>query len=247
MVAAPSVGTNIMDVSNYIMDQVASLLNKVSSKHQQHVSCQLAITEYGGNKHDIESSTNSNKLNFNFTVNLNESDDPIVTTNKILSRRPSVSINKNTEFVDDDTFEHIWKVTSHHEAVMAFYYMDEDNKVKVTEIFDVTDSDSPFVQSSQERETNMELQFDDDEWEPTWNNQIINDDQNSIAGISDVSLDDLDKERNIFSDPESEWNPTLLINNQNSSDSRPESDQPNISLFNKPYKIPSMSYENFDD
>lgn len=41
--------------------------------------------------------------------------------------------------------------------------------MKVTEIFDVTDSDSPFVQSSHERENNMQLQFDDDEWnEPAW-------------------------------------------------------------------------------
>lgn len=52
------------------------------------------------------------------------------TTNKILSRRPSLSVHKLSEpFVDDDTFEHIWRVTAHHEAVMAFYYMDEDNKV----------------------------------------------------------------------------------------------------------------------
>lgn len=37
-------------------------------------------------------------------------------------------------------------------------------QVKVTEIFDVTDSDSPFVQTSHERETNMQLQFDEDGW-----------------------------------------------------------------------------------
>lgn len=51
MVAAPSVSSNIWDMSNYIMDQVGSLLKKVNYKHQPHtVSCQLAITEYGGSK-----------------------------------------------------------------------------------------------------------------------------------------------------------------------------------------------------
>lgn len=33
-------------------------------------------------------------------------------------------------------------------------------QVKVTEIFDMTDSDSPELQSADERETNQQLQFD---------------------------------------------------------------------------------------
>lgn len=41
-------------------------------------------------------------------------------------------------------------------------------KVKVTEIFDVTDSDSPIVQTSQERDINKNLEFDDDWEESTW-------------------------------------------------------------------------------
>lgn len=40
--------------------------------------------------------------------------------------------------------------------------------MKVTEIFDVTDSDSPIVQSVKEREVNQQLQFDDDWDESTW-------------------------------------------------------------------------------
>lgn len=89
----------------------------------------------------------------------------------------------------EDTFEHILQATQHHEAVWTYYYMDENNKVwggcklnfvisvileffpfqvKVTEIFDVTDSDSPIVQSVKEREVNQQLQFDDDWDESTW-------------------------------------------------------------------------------
>lgn len=70
--------------------------------------------------------------------------------------------------MDDDTFEHILQVTAHHDAVMAYYYMDEDNKVKVTEIFDVTDSDSVTLQSTVEKETNMHLEYDDDWDDSTW-------------------------------------------------------------------------------
>lgn len=77
------------------------------------------------------------------------------------------------------------------------------------------------------------------------------DDQSSIADVSDISLEEyLDKDNtNIFSDPESEWNPKLKsdIQQMNITDSRPESDQPKESVFNRPYKIPVMSYESLDD
>ncbi|XP_013792677.2 uncharacterized protein LOC106476577 [Limulus polyphemus] len=38
-----------------------------------------------------------------------------------------------------DDFEHILETTSKHEALMAFYYMDEKMRVKVTEIFNISD------------------------------------------------------------------------------------------------------------
>lgn len=31
--------------------------------------------------------------------------------------------------MEDETFEHILQETAHHDTVMAFYYMDENNKV----------------------------------------------------------------------------------------------------------------------
>lgn len=94
---------------------------------------------------------------------------------KILTRQPNLTVRKSEQLVDDDTFEHILQVTAQHDAVMAYYYMDEDNKVKVTEIFDVTDSDSHVFQSSHERETNVCLEFDDDDWNdsPTWSSDRV--------------------------------------------------------------------------
>lgn len=62
--------------------------------------------------------------------------------------------------------------------MIAYYYMDENNKVQVTEIFDVTDTDSHGILSLDEVETNTKLQFDG--WdEPTWLSQHTLNDGNS--------------------------------------------------------------------
>lgn len=71
------------------------------------------------------------------------------------------------------------QVTSEQEAVMAYYYMDDNNKVQVTEIFDVTDTESHAVLSVEEVENNTKLQFD--EWdEPTWLSQHTFNDGNLL-------------------------------------------------------------------
>lgn len=62
---------------------------------------------------------------------------------------------------------------------MAYYYMDDNNKVQVTEIFDVTDTESYAMLSLEEVENNRKLQFD--EWdEPTWLSQHTLNDGNSL-------------------------------------------------------------------
>lgn len=53
---------------------------------------------------------------------------------------------------------------------MVWYYMDDNNKVQVTEIYDVTDTERHAILSPDEVELNTKLQFD--EWdEPTWLSQ----------------------------------------------------------------------------
>lgn len=54
--------------------------------------------------------------------------------NKILSRQSSLTIEKPV-IEDEDTFEHILQVTAHHEAIMAYYYLDENNKVTQDNLF----------------------------------------------------------------------------------------------------------------
>ncbi|KAF2905969.1 hypothetical protein ILUMI_00200 [Ignelater luminosus] len=276
MSTAPVMGNGLWDLSKFFTDQFSSLLSRVNSHRQQltaKISCQLAITEYGGNKYDVESCQDleaRNKMNLNFTLNLDEDDLPIdqspgrkFKTKKVLSRQPSLIINR-TDTGDEDTFEHILQVTSHHEAIMAYYYMDENNKVKVTEIFDVTDSDSAAVQTSHERELNKQLEFDDDWDESTWTTQqaieqpMLCGDEASIEGMSEYSLEDiLDRDTsNIFSDPESEWTGTFKIEEpedelsipEQTTDTRPESDQPAYydSVCRKPYRIPSFNYDDLE-
>lgn len=46
----------------------------------------------------------------------------------------SIEVNANqnqgeTDHATVDTFDHILQMTSHHEAVYAYYYMDDNNKV----------------------------------------------------------------------------------------------------------------------
>lgn len=258
MACLPNLGSSLWLVSQYLMNQLSALLSKVNEKHQQSsttVRCQLAITEFGGTKYDIESTEDTpvavkNKMNINFTLNLEER-NPSETTNvrklpPTLSRQPSVIVNhtdRGAQF-EDDTFEHILQETAHHDTVMAFYYMDENNKVKVTEIVDVTDAESSIILSPDECENNIKLEFDDDEWlsqhvMQTEDDIYCGEDE---LGISDISVDEgnLDgaDSRNIFSDPESEWNSpetfrklsTEKINNMKeafsvSPNSLPESDQ----------------------
>lgn len=39
----------------------------------------------------------------------------------------------------------VFQVTQQHDAVLAFYYMDGENKMKVTEIFEVTPAESEAI------------------------------------------------------------------------------------------------------
>lgn len=45
------------------------------------------------------------------------------------AQRKSINITRHTSQGDVDTFDHILEVTAHHDAVYAYYYMDENNKV----------------------------------------------------------------------------------------------------------------------
>ncbi|XP_076273462.1 brummer isoform X5 [Rhynchophorus ferrugineus] len=236
MATAPQVGNTLWDVSKVVLDQMSNVLTRVNRKRQQisaKITCQLAITEYSGGKEPPVDDLVENKVNLNFTLDLDDCDLPLeqsperkFNTRQILQRKPSFTINKS-DTMDDDTFDHILQVTSHHEAIMAYYYLDENNKVKVTEIFDVTEDESPLLQTPCEKDVNTNLEFDDSWTDYNQVDELAQDDLHSEYSLEDL----LDSDKNVFSDPESEWVGTCKVEEPeddlrySSNDARPESDR----------------------
>ncbi|XP_012268205.1 patatin-like phospholipase domain-containing protein 2 isoform X3 [Athalia rosae] len=249
---APKLRKNLVAMVKYALEQLSVIVPGVNIYHQQMaqtIKCQLAITEYGSNIYDIEAaypedSYRKQKTNLNLRLHYDERQSW-----RDYRRKSNCVVNMADSTGFDDTFENILQVTSDQEAVMVWYYMDDNNKVQVTEIYDVTDTEKHAILSPDEVEANTKLQFD--EWdEPTWLSQhtlaevvteslYTDEDQHSLEGLSDVSLEDdlLDKDgSNIFSDPESEWGmgKSAVIHLESPSsppDSRPEVDQPSTSNF----------------
>ncbi|XP_043256183.1 patatin-like phospholipase domain-containing protein 2 isoform X2 [Colletes gigas] len=243
----PKLRRNLLEFRTFFLDQLNILFPQITVYYQrvpQTIKCQLAITEYGSSIYNMEAVDETDHLyktkkNLNLTLQYDEI-QPWTDHNK-----SKCVINMSDLSTVDDTFENILQVTSDQEAVMAYYYMDDNNKVQVTEIFDVTDSESHTVLSIEEVENNRKLQFD--EWdEPTWlssqhtHNDVISespytdDNQLSMENLSDISLeDDIIGGSNISSDPESEWAVSKdlpVVQVSSPPDSRPEVDQPSLNL-----------------
>ncbi|XP_026326934.1 uncharacterized protein LOC113235457 [Hyposmocoma kahamanoa] len=132
-------------------------------------------------------------------------------------RASEFRVSYNDAISETDTFEHILSVTAHNDALLAYYYLDSDNKVKMTEIYDVTDADTDVVQSQYERSVNKELEFDND-----WSTELLAD--NDELDIDEIDDDEL-TDTNIFSDPESEWRRQSISGSGDESDDVPESER----------------------
>lgn len=63
---------------------------------------------------------------------------------------------------DVDAFEHILEVTKYQEAVIAYYYLDNDNKMRMTQIFDLTNSASSSASALNEQNVDEQLESDSD-------------------------------------------------------------------------------------
>jgi len=170
------------------MNQIDLILShKKRQKMTANISCQLSLTECG-----VPKSKHLTHRSSKVDVLFNENE--LSTTIDNHYHTPIIAANDNHDSgtVDFDTFDHILTVTSEHEAVYAYYYMDENNKVKVTEIFDMTDSDSPQIQTLHERETNQQLQFDTEldasETDLLYGEHLK---QNSMIDLDDLNEDDL--------------------------------------------------------
>lgn len=95
-----------------------------------NITCQLGLNDYSGkpsNKHVL------NHRSSKVDVFANKENASGISTEPALSAEAtavSQTNNKELDHNDDvDNFDHILQVTSHQEAVYAYYYMDENNKV----------------------------------------------------------------------------------------------------------------------
>ncbi|XP_072747421.1 1-acylglycerol-3-phosphate O-acyltransferase Pnpla3-like isoform X3 [Anoplolepis gracilipes] len=245
LMSVPKLRSNIVELTKCFLEQVSIMFPKINVYVQplpQIIKCHFNIMEYDSNLYDIQDIEEANTLykkqtNLNLTVQYNERQPSWAD----ISNKSSCVINMgDLPQTVDNAFENIFQTNTDQDAVIAYYYMDDNNKVQVTEIFDVTDSESHTMLSIDEVDTNRRLQFDD--WdEPAWLSQhTFNDaeslytdgNQQNMENLSDVSLEDeiLDS-ANIFSDPESEWEiEKEQAEPPKSPDSRPEVDQPSTSL-----------------
>ncbi|XP_011694955.1 PREDICTED: patatin-like phospholipase domain-containing protein 3 isoform X2 [Wasmannia auropunctata] len=244
--SVPKLRHNLVELSKFVLEQLSIMFPKINVYAEpipQTIKCYFNITEYDSNTYNVQTIDETDAIykkqkNLNLTLQYNECGQWKD------SRKSNCVINMGDFASVDDTFENILQATSDQEAVMAYYYMDDNNKVQVTEIFDVTESESHTVLSMDEVDTNKKLQFDD--WdEPSWLSQhtfndaatesLYTDGNQQSENLSDVSFEDeiLDS-ANIFSDPESEWEVEKdpeQVEVSKSPDSRPEVDQPSTSLL----------------
>ncbi|XP_025262160.1 patatin-like phospholipase domain-containing protein 3 isoform X1 [Camponotus floridanus] len=236
----PKLRNNIVELIKFVLEQLSIIFPKINVYVQpQSIKCHFNIMEYDSSMYDARDIEEVDTLykkhkNLDLTVQYNER--PSWTD----SGKSSCVINMgDLTRTMDDTCENILQTSTEQDAVIAYYYMDDNNKVQVTEIFDVTDSESHTILSIDEVDTNRRLQFDD--WtESTWLSQrtfndesLYNENQQNIENLSDASLeDDILNSTNIFSDPESEWEMEKEeVEALKSPDSRPEVDQPSTSLL----------------
>lgn len=239
----PKLSNNLLEISRFLMEQLSVLFPKINFYYQTSlgtIKCQLNVTEYSPKFYGFDVTDDNDGIykktqeTLNLTLRYNKSW-------KDLTQSKSSCI-LNMPDLNDDTFENTLQATSDQDALMAYYYMDDDNKVRVAEIFDVTDSNKC---SMTKMNVDTNLQYDD--WdEPTWMRQhtLTNDlcefpyeetNRRSSQDSTDISIEeDVVDGCNIFSDPESEWgiesgkNQEIFLALNSPVDSRPEVDQPSV-------------------
>lgn len=152
---APTISKQIWDISKFLLSHLnKTVSSSVSARRRQqsitaNLSCQLALTEYG---QQLGKSASGHRLSSDFhqiDIMMDDNIEPIgnelVPLTRVNSSAnvlgggfgsgggsvggasiPAIAPQPST---DNDTFENILQVTSNQEAVYAYYYMDENNKV----------------------------------------------------------------------------------------------------------------------
>lgn len=196
---------SFLQFCEFVMDQLEHFLNIKGEPSTDCVACTCQLTDASycgmGSTKETVPDTALHAKNTNYPVATDK--DHEYDKGKGIHRRPSLNMGSKCEIIADDTFENILEVTAHHEALMTFYYMDDNDKMKVTEIFEVTEAEA------QKLSENKDSQVDLIGWLEHQEQQIQSDADQEDAPV--------------FSDPESDW--TSPSDSSLEDDSRPESDQ----------------------
>jgi len=73
-------------------------------------------------------------MNFGFTLNIDNRETTQYCTE---NRKPSLV---ELEDGGDDTFERVLTVTSHQEALMAYYYLNNSDKMELSEVYNINET-----------------------------------------------------------------------------------------------------------
>lgn len=131
MKTAPSISNHLWQLSKFVLDQLNSALisGKGKQKLTANLQCQLALTEFGQQLPHSTIHRQSTHQQIDFLDE--KSHQSSISSGELV---PVKNLNNSNNsysntYGEEDTFEHILKVTNNQEAVYAYYYMDENNKV----------------------------------------------------------------------------------------------------------------------
>lgn len=155
----PHMVGSLKNMYGFLMDELVEIVNKLSSKAVYKLSATLRIEGLGG-----ETKQGSDKrFKIDFHIDDKNLDLSKLKSSGMLSRRSSLTPSSDYSPGDVDTYDHILQVATQHDAILAFYYTDENKKLRVTEIFDLTDCpDERNCVKIEEEPENCEKAFSDE-------------------------------------------------------------------------------------
>uniref|UniRef100_A0A915AVN0 triacylglycerol lipase n=1 Tax=Parascaris univalens TaxID=6257 RepID=A0A915AVN0_PARUN len=137
-----------------VVDFLLKEVEKQRAMYSARLTCQLAITELdvtnAGRCYECKEHVLNVKLSPEAQLELDalRRRDSLISSKRILnaaksSQKPLEEITKSTAKTtsqkDFVTLSHVVEYAKAHDAVLAYYYTDDDNKVRMCEIFDVHD------------------------------------------------------------------------------------------------------------
>lgn len=240
---SPHMPSRFLLMCEFIMDQLEHFLRIKTEPSTDCISCTCHLTdaEYCGLgyvEEPVPDTTLPPKDAVDFAVTVEELEAEenlkslsIAEESEPLQRTPSLG-SINYDFMADDTFENILEVTEHHESLVNFYYMDDNDKMKMTEIFELSEEEANTLsESTAEADANL----------ASWISQ------RSHEGLEEQEGEETDRVNRsvvseedfvaMYSDPESDWTERSDVSSPSQvgiPDFRPESDQ----LPKKQNKLP---------